>query len=225
MRQYRANPVMESVTTMQNKLETIKLLSSFVIGDGSLTKEGNLIVGQISEHEDYLMWQKSIIERVVPCSVYKQPEQVDKRGFNKKEFWQIRSKQHPLFRTLFERWYHFGRKTISIHDVKNFGWKEMAVWFMDDGSAPYYVAEERRRGNMMLCTHSFSEAENKVLQRIIYENFSLPFDVRKNGKYYFLFLRKKFSNQFYDGVSPYIFDSFKYKLRTISPASAGGDIV
>ncbi len=200
LRQYRAIPVKECVTTMQNKLELTKLLASFVIGDGSLTKEGCLIVGQISEHEDYLLWQKEVIEKVVPTKLYKQPAHIDKRGVNNKEFWRIRSGQHPLFKTLYDRWYHYGRKTISIHDVKNFGWQEMAVWFMDDGSAPMYNAEKCRRGNLKLCTHGFSEAENKVLQRIIYENFSLPFDVRKSGNYSFLFLRKKFSYNYKIGI-------------------------
>lgn len=206
-----------------NKLELTKLLSSFVIGDGSITKDGNLIVGQTVEHSDYVLWQKEIIEQLVPCSIYKRKSGIDKRGVSYKEFWQVRSKKHPFLSTLYERWYHYGRKTISIHDVKNFGWQELAVWFMDDGSAPMYMVEKRRRGNLMLCTHSFSEAENKVLQRILYENFNLPFDVRSSGKYHFLFLRKKFSNQFFDGVSPFIFDSFKYKLRTIDPDFVSGD--
>lgn len=203
---------------MQNTHELMNLFSGFVIGDGCLRK-GSFHGGQISEHSDYVMWQKEQLERLVETTLYVYPQQIDKRGYNKKEFWSLRTKKHPIFETLETRWYFSGRKTISIHDVKNFGWQQLATWFMDDGCAPLYKMETRRNGNMSICTHSFNEAEHRVLQRILYENFGLPFDVRSDKPYYHLFLRKKFSGDFYNGVSPFILPSFRYKLRTIDPNS------
>ena len=90
---------------------------------------------------------------------------------------------------------------------------------MDDGTAPLYTVEPRKNGNMMLCTHSFNEAENLMLQHILYKNFGLPFDVRRDNNYRYLFLRKKFSGDFYNGIKSFVLPSFQYKLRTIDPNS------
>lgn len=198
--------------------EMMNLFSGFLIGDGNI-QNGSFRGGQVYTHKDYVLWQKEQLENLTSVRLTVIPEHVDSRGIVSHEFWSIVSRKTPLFETLYDRWYFNGRKTISIHDVKNFGWQQLATWFMDDGCAPVYTKELSRNGNMSIATHSFSEAEHVVLQRILYENFGLPFDVRRNGKYRHLFLKKRFSGDFYNGVKPFILPSFQYKLRTIDPES------
>lgn len=198
--------------------EAMKFISGLVIGDGNI-QNGAFRGGQIVDHSDYVLWQKEQLEKITSVHLSIRPERIDERGVKNKEFWFITTKKLPLIETLQNRWYFGGRKTISIHDVESFGWEQLATWFMDDGTAPLYTTEVRRNGNMMLCTHSFNEAENLMLQHILYKKFGLPFDVRKDGDCRYLFLRKKFSGDFYNGVKPFILPSFQYKLRTIDPDS------
>lgn len=213
-----------------NEFELTQTISSFLFGDGFLrmrngVKNATYACTQIAEHEDYLMWQKSILENLTSVSVYVAEEHIDKNGTKHKKSIRIETKSHPFFTTLYERWYMHGRKTFSVHDANNLNWQGLANWYMDDG----YIlnsSDASQRNTIWLCTDNFTHAEVILLQKILFENFELPFNIRKRDKFYRLVLRKKFTRQFANGVKPYVFDSFKYKFRTIdSDFLSDGDIV
>lgn len=213
-----------------NELELTKTISSFLFGDGFLRLRQNMKnvtygCAQISEHEDYLMWQKEVLENITSVAIYRSNAFTDKNGVNHKNSTRIETKSHPFFTKLFDRWYFQGRKTFSVHDANNLDWRGLANWYMDDG----YILncqDTHQRGTIWLCTDCFTHAEVILLQKILYNNFNLPFNTRKRGNTYRLVLRRNFAQQFADGVKPYIFDSFKYKFRTIdSDLLSDGDIV
>lgn len=213
-----------------NEFDLTKTISSFLFGDGYLRlrsgmKNATYSCKQVSEHEDYLTWQKSVLEQITKVATYRTPAFTDKNGVNHKEIFMIETKSHPFFTKLHERWYMHGRKTFSVHDANNLDWRGLANWYMDDG---YILNSQDRaqRNTIWLCTDSFTHAEVILLQKILFDNFNLPFNLRKRDKFYRLVLREKFIQQFVDGVKPYVFDSFKYKFRTIDTDFLSvGDIV
>lgn len=213
-----------------NEFELTKTISSFLFGDGFLrmrsgVKNATYGCAQIAQHEEYLMWQKSVLENLTTVAVYRNAEHTDKNGVNHQESIRIETKSHPFFTKLYDRWYFQGRKTFSVHDANNLDWRGLANWYMDDG----YILncqDKSQRGTMWLCTDNFTHPEVILLQKILYERFGLPFNTRKRGNTYRLVLRRKFTQQFADGVKPYVFESFKYKFRTIdSDLLSDDDIV
>lgn len=199
-----------------NTHELTVLVSSFVIGDGSLRcedKNAGYSCKQIIKHKDYILWQARVLENITPVRVVEKDGYVDKNGVNHQPTISVQTRRHPFFTTLYNRNYFSGRKTVSIHDVKNFDWRSLANWYMDDGYI-LRASDVSQRGGVFLCTDNFNHAEVLMLQKLLYTNFELPFSLRKRGFTYRLHLTPKNSKKFIDGVTPYIFDSFKYKLHT-----------
>lgn len=212
-----------------NNFELTRLVSSFVIGDGSLlqnTTNARYSMGQISTHKDYVDFQASVLEQVTPVSVKLYPAYVDKNGVGHKEVYRIETRSHPFFTTLRQRNYFQGRKTVSLHDVKNFDWQSLAIWYMDDGYI-LRASDKSQRGAVFLCTDNFSHAEVLMLQKIVYEKFGLPFNLRKRNNFYRLTLIPKNAGKFLEGIEPFVFPSFQYKLHTNGSLAEArdGDIV
>lgn len=202
-----------------DKKELTKIVSAFILGDGCLriwNNRPNLTAytfTQTSDHEDYVLWQQKIIEEVTGVNLRKIPASV-KNGVNRKEYFQLESKTHPFFKMLRDRWYHDGRKTVSLHDMKQLDFQMLAIWYMDDG----YLL--KRDNSVFLCTDHFNESEVIMLQKIIYSNLGIAMNVRKRGfkkdgtRIYRLVATKENAEKFREGVRPFIFPSFEYKVRT-----------
>lgn len=221
---------------MKNKKELTKIISAFMLGDGCLRVWNNrpklnaaYSFSQTEDHKDYVDYQVSILEELTSVKSYYYPPSV-KDGITRKGFYKIESKSHPFFQTLRERWYHDGKKTISLHDLKQLDFEMLAIWYMDDG---YILRSENKyhKGNVFLCTDAYTHTEVVMLQKIIYTNVGVAMDVRRRGQkkdgsqIYRLVARNEQSKLFLDGVAPYMFPSFSYKLHTENPDKSGDDIV
>lgn len=210
-----------------NNFELVKMISSFVIGDGYMRLRGrnaNYAFKQIAKHGDYVRWQADILSSVTGVRVFEVGGFTDKNGVNHQPVVGLETHSHPIFTTIFNRNYFGGRKTVSLHDVKNFDWQSLAIWYMDDG----YIlrsADKSKRGGVYLCTDNFNEAEVTMLQKLLYANFNLPFSLQRRGFTFRLHLTPKNTQVFLDGVAPFMFDSFKYKLHTENTVKAVDGIV
>jgi len=218
---------------MDKKLLT-KYISAFMLGDGCLRifknggKNAAYSFSQVDKHKEYTDFQDKIISQVTGVTV-RHYDPSCKDGINRQGYYKLESRCHPFLTTIYSRWYNNGRKTISLHDLKQFDWETAAIWYMDDG----YILNSSlpsHNGNVFLCTDGFSEAEVTMLQKIIFKSLGVSFDVIKRGykkdgtRIYRL--RAKHGEQattFLNGVSPFIFESFKYKLRTENPTNKVGD--
>jgi len=215
--------LMRCVTTMDKRLIT-KYISASLLGDGCLRTWNRCqnyaySFKQVDRHESYVKFLESVIHEITGCSIrHYGPSEKD--GINRQGYFCLESKVHPFFTTLYSRWYVDGRKTISLHDLKQFDFEMLAMWYMEDG----YILNSQNKyhnGNVFLCTDCFSEAEVKILQTIIYKSVDIAMDViqrgyRKDGsRIYRLKAKNNQAIKFIKGVEPFIFDSYKYKLRTI----------
>lgn len=219
-----------------NQKELTKLVSAFMLGDGCLRVwkdrpklPAGYNLSQVDVHEDYVKWQQSVLEEVTSTTLHHYEASV-RDGVSRQGHFKLATKGHPFFQTLRDRWYHDGRKTISLHDLKLMDWQMMAIWYMDDG---YILNSDNKYhdGHVYLSTDCFTEAEVVMLQKIIYSSLGVAMDIRQRGRkkdgtrIYRLTAKNAQAEKFLDGVRPYIFESFNYKIRTGNPAEAGGDIV
>lgn len=218
-----------------NKKELTKLVSAFLLGDGFLRvwKDRKLPAGyglsQVDRHEQYVKWQQSILEEITSTTLHHY-DASSKDGINRQGYFKLATKSHPFFQTLRDRWYINGRKTISSHDLRLMDWEMLAIWYMDDG---YLLNSENKyhNNNVYLCTDCFSEAEVILLQKVIYSSVGVAMDIRQRGKrkdgskIYRLCARNEQASKFLEGIKPFVFKSFSYKIRTTNPEQSGGDIV
>lgn len=216
---------MGCVETMDKKQLT-KLLSYFVLGDGSLefaeaSRNARFSVSHNIQNNDYLSWKSGIMQEITSISSYERKKIRNTHSTNI----MIRSKQHPFYSILYNRIYYNGRKSIDPHTLKLLDWEAIAILLQDDGS--HSINPKGKTNNLYLHTNSFSYAENLLLKNAIKEILDIEFNVVKHKKWYELRLRAKDYNRFTDNCEPYIFESFKYKLpiRTESSEKSDDEIV
>jgi len=208
----------------RNNKELTRLISAMVLGDGSLrrwkdVKNAGYSIGQISIHDDYINFQSEILETLTKINRYEIESYVDKNGVNHQRVTKIETRSHPFYTTLYERIYFDGRKSVSTHDLLLFDFQSAAIWFMDDG---YRLKSEdtTQRGSVFLCTDNYTHAEVILLQKALYEKLTIAFNIRKRGhkkdgtQIYRLVATKDNAEKFIEGIAPFIFPSFEYKLSS-----------
>lgn len=215
---------MGCVETMDKKQLT-KLLSYFIMGDGSLefgekSKNARFSVCHSKQNSDYLFWKESVLNEITSTTRYERSRTKESHSINVV----IRSKQHPIYSILHNRLYYNGKKTVDPHTLKLLDWEAVAILLQDDGSHSH---NGTRTTNLYLHTNTFSYAENLLLKQAIRDILGVEFNVVRNKKWYELRLRAKDYNKFTDGCEPFVFESFKYKLpiRTESSEKSDDEIV
>lgn len=213
---------MDCVETMDKK-QLIKLLSFFIMGDGSLEQHGKnarISISHNIQNIDYLMWKKSILEKITSCSEYDRKRSKKSHSFNKV----IRSKTHNIYTTLKDRLYLQNKKVIDPHTLKLLDWEALTILIQDDGSSS---SKEGKLTNLYIHTNCYSYGDNFLLKKALKEKLDLEFNIVKNKKWYELRLRNKDYEKLYNGCKPYIFKSFEYKfpIPTLNSEKSDDEIV
>lgn len=121
----------------------------------------------------------------------------------------FRTYRHVSFKFYFDIFYSIDQEGKSVKHVPLILYKlitpcVLAYWFMDDGN--------KEKAGYILNTQSFTYKEHLFLQDILKRKFNLNASIRVDGKYNKLYLLSESSAEFVKLVSPYIIESFLYKL-------------
>lgn len=211
---------MRGVTTMDKKQLT-KLVSFFTMGDGGLYVKNDkcnaqFIMNMKKENSDYIFWVKEVLEEITGVRIYERQD-YNTDGYSREPQLRLESRRHPVLTTIRDRIYTAdGHKGIDMHTLKLLDWEAMAILFMCDGNSHEYLRKEIGMKNpsyqVTLNMKRLSEAEQLVLKQSIKKNLDIEFNVNKAGKFFCLRLRNKDIQKFMEGISPYMTDSFKYKI-------------
>lgn len=212
-----------------DKKELVKLVSFLVMGDGSVHKNGGskncvFSMSLVEDHRDFLEWVKKVIENITSSIFVECKAEPPRRNLIK-----IQSKTHPFFNAIRDRIYVGSYKSIDPHALKLLDWQSLAILYMCDGclgKSKNGKGYDSFTTTLNLCRLSYGDY--MLLKKALKDKLDLEWNiVRTNRKYYSLRLRMKDFDKFMEGVAPYIFESFKYKLylRTTNPLKEGGDIV
>ena len=219
---------MRCVTTMKitDKKELVKLISFLAMGDGSIHKNGGsknnvFSMSMVEDHEDFLLWVKGILENVTSCNIM-----FNKRDLPRKNTYKVQTLSHPFFNDLRDRIYVNTYKSIDKHALKLLDFNALAILYMCDGSLGKHFYDKNKPATytttLNLCRLSYGD--QLLLKKTLKDKLDLEWNIVKtNKKYYSLRLRMKDFDKFMNGIAPYMFESFKYKLdlRTINPSLGG----
>jgi hypothetical protein len=216
-----------------DKRELTGMVYAFTMGDGCIyyphkTSQHTIFTAEnIIDNEDYIYWRADILQNITKVHVYHRDnsERSKRSGWNCKDTLRTVTRTHPIYTKVYNRLYGTGRKAIDPHQLTFMSWQMLAILYMDDGS----VVVDKRCKNatpaVTLHTKSFSHAENVMLKRAIEEKLGIYFNVVRQSKgdkiYWFLRLRSKDYITFRNGVEPYIFPSFQYKIPEFSKIPNG----
>lgn len=193
--------------------EQIEILTGTLLGDSSLqfypnyrwrTPKFKCDHGDHQKEYAYLLYSKL---QSLGSSIRKY-SRLDKRTGKEYTSYCVTTSSNPYFFSMYNQLYVTGKKEICSDFLKNFTIKSLAYLYMDDGYADQKTA--------YICTDSFSENSKKILVKYIEDNFDLHFSIVNHGKFYRLRLSQYDFPRFKELVGPYIIESLKYKLRTVS---------
>ena len=138
----------------------------------------------------------------------KKYNRIDKRNNRKYISYTVTTKSNPYFLQMYNQLYSTGKKEICREFLKNFTIQSLAYLYMDDGYADQNTA--------YICTDSYSyESMNNIIEHIK-NSFDLKFTIVNHGKYFRLRLSQYDFPKFKELVEPYIIESLKYKLKSVS---------
>ena len=200
-----------------------EFLIGTLLGDGHLrwrnkkSKKSypNLMLEQTVKHIDYVLWLKEQIKDWF-YDVNKPLRQTRKYNKTSGKFYHsypIATICHPVFIEFYNAFYENNKKTLDIDFIKKYFTKySLLIWIMDDGT----ISKNR---NIILCSNSFTNKENKQLSNMIFDNFQIASKVNENKNTklptYYLSFNKENSQKLTDLLYNDIIPSMKYKL--ISP--------
>ena len=141
-------------------------------------------------------------------SSIKRYSRIDKRTSKEYITYCVTTSSNPYFLNMYNQLYSTGKKEVCLDFLRNFTIKSLAYLYMDDGYADQKTA--------YICTDSFSDKSKRILIEYIKSKFGLHFSIVNHGKYYRLRLSQYDFPRFKELIEPYIVESLKYKLRTVS---------
>ena len=216
-----------------NKKQLTKLVSYFAMGDGGVYYSGNnckFIMNMRSKNKDYIDWVAETLSEITTVNVREIPD-YNTDGYSRQPLTRLETRAHPFFTVLRDRIYVDTYKGLDPHTLKLLDWEALAILYMCDGSL-YIDKPNVKKGlinpsyNVYLHLKRLSYGDQYILKKALKDLLNLEFNVNKCGNYYNLRLRVKDVDKFMEGVSPYMKESFSYKLiRTENPMYVGGDIV
>lgn len=192
-------------------------LTQFIIGtllgDGSIQKfdprflNSNLSIAHGYKQKEYVEWKFNFLKQyfLTPNKISHNIVKDIRMKSGEFEEYRFKSLTHPIFtkyRTIF---YPNGKKIVPeiVRNLTEFG---LAIWYMDDGNVTTYSFE--------LNTHGFIKEDVIFLIEVLKRNFNLDCtlvnDKRSSG--YKIYILASSRDRFIKLISPYILQSFKYKL-------------
>lgn len=193
--------------------EQLEILTGTLLGDSSLQYYPNYKWrnpkfkcdhGPKQEEYAYLLYNKLQSLR----SSIKRYTKVDKRTNKEYIVYCVTTSCNPYFLKMYNQLYSTGKKEVCSDFLKNFTIKSLAYLYMDDGYADQKTA--------FICTNSFSQKSREILVEYIKDNFNLHFSIVKHEKYYRLRLSQYDFPRFVELIKPYVIESLRYKLETVS---------
>jgi hypothetical protein len=213
---------MGDVTTMDKK-ELYKYVSAFVMGDGGVYYSGKNCRYQASKltaNLDYVLWQQSILSEITHVNVR---DVVNLRGDQKPHTY-LETRSHPIFTDVRKRVYIDNYKSVDPHYLTLLDWEMLAILYMDDGS----LDVDKRcdaTPTARLNTKRLSYGDSWLLKKAIKDTLGIEFNVSRHYDRWFLRLRAKDALTFFNGISPFIVPSFRYKLPHPSDSSLNETVI
>lgn len=197
-----------------DKKSEYKYIYAFVFGDGCLEKpkqgqNSRLRIEHISKNDDYCNWKYEILSKLTNIS-----KTTYFREDKNQTFTRIISARHPRYTKIRERLYLNNVKVIDPHIEAFLDWEFLAIVYQDDGTLSF---NQNGYPQVFLCTENYSWADQKMFRDWMAKHLNLHWEVvRKTGSKahgYRLRLKGKQIPYFFENISQYIVDSFKYKIR------------
>ena len=201
---------------IKDKKQLIKLLAYYTMGDGGVYqqyKNGNAYFAMNMKeiHRDYIEQVYTAILNITSATIKPRnmsgTNKID--NCNRQPQLTLISRVHPFFTKLRKRIYTGKYKGISEHYLKLLDPETLAILYMCDGSLTF---KHGKYHDVTLNLKRLSEGDLILLKHYLKLKLGIDWNINRQNQYRYLRLRNKHIPKFMESVSPYITESFTYKL-------------
>lgn len=188
------------------KKEFKNLLVGLALGDGHITKDGkSLRIQHSSKQKDYLQYKIDLIN-----SYLEEPKvtihEFDNSGYSGVRTWYFNS-----FCKHIRKWlYKDGYKKIKKELLYRLTDREIAIWYMDDGSL-YESHKGTGYAELVISTYCKTEEEALDIIEFMQCRYDARFTIKRNKGKFSIRCGKQAAKKFLNKIQPYIIESMKYK--------------
>lgn len=181
-----------------------EIIMGSLLGDASVSNgkrlgedcESFIEFKHCKEQEKYIWWKFDKLKHL--CASNPKPlknQQIRFRTFSHPDFTKIRKLLYPS-----------GVKIVHEKQLKAINELGLAVWYMDDGT----ICNQH---HVKLCTCCYSMQDHIMLQKWMFDRFSLKTEIKTYGNYLFLVVSSGYRRKFFTLIEKFVLDCMKYKLR------------
>ena len=186
------------------------VLIGTVLGDSSLRlpkncKNPRLICMHGIKQKNYCEYKTKIFETIGAKCRYHKRNIIDKRTNIYYEDYTLSIPANPELLFYYNNFYKDNKKIISQYILDKFDEISLAFMFMDDGY--------RQQNTYRIATNCFNLEDLKRFQKFLYKKWNIQSTICKDHTIY---IKTKSSKIFENLISPYICESMRYKLNTVS---------
>ena len=207
------------------------ILYGCAIGDGGIylcssqsAKTARLIIGHGPKQLEYLKYKQKLLHSALGG---KEPSLYTYKSYNKRTGKTYTNhqlyKNHKYFRQMHKVLYPEGVFKYSEQMLSYLTDQSLALWFMDDGSGTVCRNSKTKKpcGCMTRLSTYCSKEEDELLKEWFNSKYQIDpkFDIDKRSDKYSLRFNTKDSKEFVSIVSPYMFDTLKYKIEPVDKYS------
>lgn len=193
---------------MKIKKQHRNLLIGLSIGDGYINKNGFIDIWHSPKQKEYVLYKYSLVKEY--CNIQPYPRKFSS-GF---ESFGFRTKVNDFIKLIHRILYKNGKKTLSKKLLNRLSPKELAIWWMDDGSMSKKI--NKSNGNIKALVFTLSTCttieQNQIIIDFFKEKYDISFGIRKMKNSYSLICGTKEGKKLSKLLEPFIIDSMKYKI-------------
>lgn len=202
---------------LKNRLNSIgrNLLIAVAIGDGCISKKGQILINHSWKQKDYCYWLYSLLKHN-GIKVGKMQRYIGSNGYlNKTIQYRFCVSTYSFNSVLRRCMYNGSKKYISRKLLNRLSQQGLAIWFMDDGTILRRKYNGKYKGfYLRISTYCSSEQADIIIKYFNEEWNIYPTKVcehKRDNKYTINFGAKE-GRKFIDIIKPYMCPSLMYKV-------------
>ena len=201
------NELVIDLTTYSLSNDEYQIIIGSLLGDGniSLNRSKNLarfVFAHSGKQKEYAIWKTEKLKNIMYYEkVFNKVERFDKRTNKTYIGYFSYSKEHIIFKNLYDEWYH-PVKSIPIQHLMNLDALGLAIWFMDDGY--------KDDSGYNISTNCFSEEDLLMIKQYFIDKWNICINIHKDNTIY---IPAKYRDKFTSIIKPFIHSDCLYKLH------------
>jgi LAGLIDADG DNA endonuclease family len=179
-----------------------QIIVGSLLGDGAMRCKTNALleINHSSHQRSYVDWKFRHLAELVRTPPKARKSNGDRIAYR------FVTRSLPELTPYFRLFYGTGRKRVPALELTEL---TLAVWFMDDGC--------RSRNAVYLNTQQYDEASQRMLLRLLREQWRIEGALNRDKSYYRVRLSVEGTRKLAKLIEPYLLPELRYKLPQVTP--------